>query len=72
MLSPRVPLPSCSCPTSGAGEVGYMAGPLTTVWEVVKTGTLPSSVNAPIWALIISALGLVAGLGESPHAKNVC
>ncbi|KXZ51046.1 hypothetical protein GPECTOR_14g33 [Gonium pectorale] len=46
----------------GAGEVGYMAGPLTTIWYAVKDGILPSKVNAPIWTIMISALGLVTGL----------
>ncbi|KAG2436483.1 hypothetical protein HXX76_006784 [Chlamydomonas incerta] len=46
----------------GAGEVGYMAGPLTMIWYVVKDGVLPSKVNAPIWAIIIGAMGLVVGL----------
>mmetsp|Transcript_37091 Transcript_37091/g.82502 ORF Transcript_37091/g.82502 Transcript_37091/m.82502 type:complete len:676 (-) Transcript_37091:1157-3184(-) len=46
----------------GAGEVGYMAGPLTTIWRVVETGTLPSKVNAPIWCILVGAFGLVIGL----------
>ncbi|GLC32995.1 hypothetical protein PLESTB_000382400 [Pleodorina starrii] len=46
----------------GAGEVGYMAGPLATIWFAVKTGSLPSKVSAPIWCILISALGLVLGL----------
>ncbi len=49
----------------GAGEVGYMSGPLSTVWVMVKTGNLPKSVEAPIWIILISAFGLVVGLGES-------
>lgn len=39
-----------------------MAGPLATIWFAVKTGNLPSKINAPIWCIIISALGLVIGL----------
>ena len=46
----------------GAGEVGYMAGPLATIWAVNQTGKLPKEVNAPIWVLLIAALSLVAGL----------
>lgn len=46
----------------GAGEVGYMSGPLSTIWEAVKTGNLPKSVEAPIWVILISAFGLVIGL----------
>ena len=46
----------------GAGEVGYMAGPLATIWEVNQTGKLPKNVTAPLWILFISAFSLVAGL----------
>ena len=46
----------------GAGEVGYMAGPLATIWEVNQTKKLPKEVNAPIWVLLIAAFSLVAGL----------
>ena len=46
----------------GAGEVGYMAGPLATIWEVHLTGKLPSTVLAPIWIVLIGAFGLVIGL----------
>ena len=46
----------------GAGEVGYMAGPLATIYAVNQTGKLPSKVEAPIWVLVISAFSLVAGL----------
>ena len=46
----------------GAGEVGYMAGPLATIWVVNQTGQLPKSVVAPLWILFISAFSLVAGL----------
>ncbi|KXZ56263.1 hypothetical protein GPECTOR_1g23 [Gonium pectorale] len=53
----------CVIFSHGAGEVGYMAGPLATIWWSVRTGTLPSKVSAPIWCIIISALGLVVGLG---------
>lgn len=52
----------CVSLAHGAGEVGYMAGPLATVWFVVLTGTLSSKVIAPMWIIIISALGLVIGL----------
>ena len=46
----------------GAGEVGFMAGPLSTIYAVNQTGKLPKTVEAPIWILIISAFSLVAGL----------
>ena len=46
----------------GAGEVGYMAGPLATIYAVNQTGKLPKTVEAPLWILFISAFALVAGL----------
>jgi len=46
----------------GAGEVGYMAGPLTTINEFYNTGQVPKNVVAPMWVLVISALSLVIGL----------
>jgi solute carrier family 20 (sodium-dependent phosphate transporter) len=60
----------CVIFSHGAGEVGYMAGPLATVWEVYKTGTLPDKVSAPIWIVLIGALGLVFGLAT--YGYNVC
>ena len=46
----------------GAAEVGYMSGPLGAIWQVVNTGRLNKSVAAPIWVILVSALGLVFGL----------
>jgi sodium-dependent phosphate transporter len=46
----------------GAGEVGYMAGPLATIWDVYQYGTLKKTVKPPIWVILIGALGLVTGL----------
>ncbi|KAL3681813.1 hypothetical protein R1sor_024769 [Riccia sorocarpa] len=46
----------------GAGEVGYMAGPLTTIWDVYKNGQLSKSVKPPVWIILIGAVGLVLGL----------
>jgi len=60
----------CVIFSHGAGEVGYMAGPLATVWEVYLTGTLPSKVSAPIWIVVIGASGLVFGLAT--YGYNVC
>lgn len=51
----------------GAGEVGYMAGPLTSIWTILETGKMSKSVTAPIWIIIISATGLVAGLATYGH-----
>lgn len=47
----------------GAGEVGYMAGPLASIWDVYRTGTLAKSVSPPVWIVLIGACGLVVGLG---------
>ena len=46
----------------GAGEVGYMAGPLATIVEINKSESLPKSVEAPIWVIFLSAISLVIGL----------
>ncbi len=46
----------------GAGEVGYMAGPLATIWYVYTEGAVTKSVKAPVWVVFIGAFGLVIGL----------
>eukprot|EP00611_Tribonema_gayanum_P006285 TRINITY_DN15595_c0_g1_i1.p1 TRINITY_DN15595_c0_g1~~TRINITY_DN15595_c0_g1_i1.p1 ORF type:complete len:561 (+),score=203.41 TRINITY_DN15595_c0_g1_i1:92-1684(+) len=47
----------------GAGEVGYMAGPLTQIYNIVKTGEVDDSSFEPIiWVLALSAGSLVLGL----------
>eukprot|EP00300_Choanocystis_sp_HF-7_P020656 c20645_g2_i1.p1 GENE.c20645_g2_i1~~c20645_g2_i1.p1 ORF type:complete len:320 (-),score=83.32 c20645_g2_i1:246-1205(-) len=46
----------------GAGEVGYMAGPLGVIWEVYQTDKLPSKVAASIWVVFLGAFGLMFGL----------
>nr|WNH14458.1 phosphate transporter B 1;2 [Pteris ensiformis] len=46
----------------GAGEVGYMAGPLATIWDVYTNGKLSSKVVPPVWIILIGAVGLVIGL----------
>jgi len=46
----------------GAGEVGYMAGPLAAIWDYSQTGVLNKKVSPPIWVILISAFGLVFGL----------
>ncbi|KAG6552745.1 hypothetical protein Mapa_005693 [Marchantia paleacea] len=46
----------------GAGEVGYMAGPLATIWDVYLKGQLSKTVKPPVWIVLIGALGLVIGL----------
>lgn len=51
----------------GAGEVGYMAGPLSTIWTIWKSDSLPKSVKAPIWIVLYSAASLVFGLAMYGH-----
>jgi len=46
----------------GAGEVGYMAGPLSSIWSIVNTNKIQKSIEAPIWIIVISAFSLVVGL----------
>ncbi|KAG6552739.1 hypothetical protein Mapa_005686 [Marchantia paleacea] len=46
----------------GAGEVGYMAGPLATIWDVYQKGQLSKTVTPPVWIVLIGATGLVIGL----------
>jgi solute carrier family 20 (sodium-dependent phosphate transporter) len=53
----------------GAGEVGYMSGPLATIWNISNEGRMPSSISAPIWVIIICASGLVVGL--STYGYNI-
>lgn len=46
----------------GAGEVGYMSGPLGAIWLVIRSGNLLANSSPPIWTVVIGALGLVIGL----------
>ena len=46
----------------GAGEVGYMSGPLGTIIDIVNTGQLNKNTNPILWAVAIGALGLIFGL----------
>lgn len=46
----------------GAGEVGYMAGPLGSVWSIVNDGKLDKKLMPPLWIIVIGASGLVVGL----------
>jgi solute carrier family 20 (sodium-dependent phosphate transporter) len=52
----------CVVFSHGAGEVGYMAGPLGTILYVIRDGELPSKFEPPIWVILIGAFGLVFGL----------
>jgi sodium-dependent phosphate transporter len=46
----------------GAGEVGYMSGPLTCIYDIYKHQELSKKVVAPAWITFISAFSLVVGL----------
>ncbi|BBN19399.1 solute carrier family 20 (sodium-dependent phosphate transporter) [Marchantia polymorpha subsp. ruderalis] len=46
----------------GAGEVGYMAGPMAAIWDVYQKGVLEDTVRAEVWIILIAATGLVIGL----------
>ncbi|KAL3695003.1 hypothetical protein R1sor_008654 [Riccia sorocarpa] len=46
----------------GAGEVGYMAGPLVSIWDTYRNGVISTNVTAPVWIVLIAATGLVIGL----------
>jgi phosphate/sulfate permease len=46
----------------GAGEVGYMSGPLGAIFSVIRSGALLDKTSPPIWTVLVGALGLVIGL----------
>nr|AQM55173.1 sodium/phosphate symporter PTB [Coleochaete nitellarum] len=46
----------------GAGEVGYMSGPLGSIVQIYRTGRFDKKVDPPIWVILVGALGLVFGL----------
>lgn len=52
----------CVIFSHGAGEVGYMAGPLAAIWEYNQTGTVAKKLIPPIWVILIGAFGLIFGL----------
>ena len=60
---------TCVMFAHGAGDVGYMAGPLTTIWVAYNTNTISKNTNAPIWIIVLCALGLVTGLAT--YGRNV-
>lgn len=43
-----------------------MAGPLTVIYDVYKTGLLKKETNPPIWIILIGAFGLVGSLLYNP------
>ena len=57
--------------------VGYMAGPLATIYDVYKTEAMSKKIAAPIWVVFISAFSLVVGLATYGYNSewgvlNVC
>ncbi len=59
----------------GAGEVGYMAGPLAVIYNVVQDPannvvTSGKKTNPEIWIILIGAFGLVIGLAT--YGYKVC
>ena len=59
----------------GAGEVGYMAGPLAVIFEIVKSPgknvvASGGTVTPEIWQILIGAFGLLVGLGT--YGYKVC
>jgi hypothetical protein len=59
----------------GAGEVGYMSGPLAVIYDIVKhpgknVVTHGGSLMPEIWQILIGAFGLLIGLGT--YGYKVC
>lgn len=52
----------CVVFSHGAGEVGFMTGPLTAIYDIYLNGTLSKSLQPQIWCLLIGAISLVVGL----------
>ncbi|XP_024360721.1 uncharacterized protein [Physcomitrium patens] len=46
----------------GAGEVGYAAGPMSTIYHVWKDGKLTKGQVPPLWIIFFGAVALVVGL----------
>ena len=53
----------CVIFSHGAGEVGYMSGPLGAIFTIIRSGQLSSSTTPPIWTVLVGAFGLIIGLG---------
>jgi hypothetical protein len=47
----------------GAGEVGYMSGPLGAIFSIIRSGQLLATSSPPIWTVLVGAFGLIIGLG---------
>jgi sodium-dependent phosphate transporter len=46
----------------GAGEVGYMSGPLGAIVDIINTGAIHKTVEPVTWIIAICATGLIIGL----------
>ena len=46
----------------GAGEVGYMSGPLGSIFLIIRSGYVVSSTTPPMWTVLVGAFGLIVGL----------
>jgi solute carrier family 20 (sodium-dependent phosphate transporter) len=54
----------------GAGEVGYMTGPLNEIYYIVSTGKFAADSFTPkVWIIVLCAISLVVGL--STYGYNV-
>lgn len=43
-------------------SVGYMAGPLATIYDVYRHEHVTKKIVAPVWVVVISAISLIIGL----------
>ncbi|BCO30897.1 putative phosphate permease [Thiohalobacter sp. COW1] len=46
----------------GANDVANAIGPLAAIYETIRTGEVAGKAPAPLWILVLGALGLAAGL----------
>eukprot|EP00775_Hariotina_reticulata_P012767 gene12767-12895_t len=46
----------------GAGEVGFMAGPLSAIYDVYQNAHLSKSLQPQVWCVVLGAVSLVVGL----------
>ncbi len=46
----------------GANDVANAVGPLAAIYEAVKAGAVAAKAPAPLWVMLLGAMGLVVGL----------
>lgn len=56
----------------GAGEVGFMAGPLSAIYDVYQNGHLSKSLQPQIWCVVLGAVSLVVGLATYGYNVTRC